>query len=1848
MVESCLACVAYESGDMTVFLGQRELQCGRPYRGPVSGVDGTSASAALPDGEADPSGDADDVEEDEEQMHWDWLHVASTDPSSSLGAFPGGIPVHAASVAWRSTPLSSLTGLALAANGSKHDVASAPSALLSALYACPATAASDFRPGSVRPFLPIFASRHVALGYQQSASAPASRRSSISHTGTNQAFAAVSTVPPISTVADVVIVWTWHFASAKIVPLHSINLGSGIGEPRASYNRGKSCLLGTLGWMNGGMTLFAPQERVPAMVLPFLPRSLQARLLEGRRGGGRTLQESEGGPNEAVGFPVRRPLSSTGSLSMSLAPVNAMVAADAMSPVRRVKAGPDADVLRSLNGLATEGGDATAGLLDAFDLDGSDAPPSLDVDLAGVHHVSASLDPTPQSSPTARNRNDRNLGASPSADSRTGGWDSPVVDVAPSAATAGVVPPSTATRVPHVATINFAEPVSAPASTLSASRDLGETAATLWAATNDTVYHLATAFPGPTNASGTPTLPLHPAEAAAQAPHHIPILWKAAPRSQHYFPGNAPIRIAAASPDGGAVAIAGYYGAAIYYANRKQWRVFPTLRQERAVQVQVCCWITPRALILLHREPSLRVLAPDGTRFIGKVAQDPQLRQKRKQYVLPGEQKMVPNSPDAPLLDYYLQAYPRRCLDDSMTLGVDQPLGLPAGAVPVALVSGAVPVTIQSSGRTALVHWLTCMVALPNGRYCLALYRARFRDEEASKKKERGISREFDELSSRTVRLQRSVPELAADLLAAAEAAASPRNSSHVRGSGPVLLSQCITSLVQGSGAAGTEDCDTATHMSMLQVKNIRFEDVDVDESATDAESLFSQSDDDDSAIPESPRSLPRPTALRLTVDTETVPMHPVAGLDLRLVSLYLLPAEVDGEIAGMAVVSNAVQVQDNNRVPAPTEENNFISAWDSISPLIAVHTSRGRVFFVDTATRSCQPMQTNEFISSVQCVKASVWGGSPNASVILMHVPSSSSTLVFLPNQCSASASALLELAPSSKDVGVSVRCPSVGSFSSMTGDAVLLGVFPQTEHVGTALISHAGALAPAATSEVLLAAQALLHHKKRAEPRSTTGSKGIFGARLPAGGSVAADRADVDSDMASRPLPYGLQLAPTLQVVLRSLIVTGIISPLNDGPGVDADPLADAVALAAAALETDRLTGSDRALSALRALLHEAIEEEPDRDPMPGASPSSQGSAASSRTSSSVISRRLAHARKAASTINNGFAGTEPHLSPSAAAVAADSSPQSKSLPAVVNGISVDLVEALDSNVLNIVRTLGFALRRYAEKNRYNLEAVFGEALWQQYQQQRGTGAGGIHHGDGIGQAKALLHCSPFLEAVLALLERLGILLDTVAAVGRTTEEDHLPKLFPAAGEPRALLQRALALASEASGGRASMPLHCALSIKRLRTAASLLLLVQEYAWRKAIKVQQARTVSVAADAAVDVEIDAIGIASENLDDAAELLLAVGLSEQVVARLVGPSPYTLLDTAGNAPELDCLDATALEFLCREELLAVSDGREQEYSDLLHIVESTHLYCSRLRIAALDYTHERERARASRTAAAKPVRSAEQTSENEDAAASSSWSLIGLLSFGYFGSSSVAGTTASSVSAEKRPGTLSSSDSELTDALLGDGSGPVHVVHKQRERAPRDIGTDPILLLLQSLAIPVLLECQICLSRKSNDAFDIVLAPLDKVKAVGRVPLAVDKAITRIRCALPAEVALEEEDFAAVTDALEVVGARQKDWLLVNLAEHTSCLGGPNDPLVASPISALSAPAFPGIPETFTMQVGDVLVQVGTSSIVNESMPSSFEDAVKALSAAPPLVRLRIKRIVKLSVLELIAYFVL
>lgn len=506
-----------------------------------------------------------------------------------------------------------------------------------------------------------------------------------------------------------------------------------------------------------------------------------------------------------------------------------------------------------------------------------------------------------------------------------------------------------------------------------------------------------------------------------------------------------------------------------------------------------------------------------------------------------------------------------------------------------------------------------------------------------------------------------------------------------------------------------------------------------------------------------------------------------------------------------------------------------------------------------------------------------------------------------------------------------------------------------------------------------------------------------------------------------------------------------------------------------------------------------------------------------------------------------------------------------------------------------------------------------------------------------------------------MFALLRRLDLFLDVVAAVGRTVEEEALPVLLPAAGQPRDLFRECIARAAVASGGVSAEPVHSASSLRFLRLAAGMMLLVQEYAWR--VRVSAASSAS--ASSPVSLARTVVSIVNENLDDARSLLRTVGLRDDLVTSLCG-EPVSLASSPASLPSgsdgsaaahaglpssSSTSSASALlsprQRLSIESTIArVADGDAATGPALLHLVQSTHDYCARLRSAALDHVaaarraeEEVQRAReaaqaeelarreAEAAAAAAAAEEARRRREAEEAAAAASrgsgW--FGWLGFGG-GGDAPAPAPASAVGLQAAPAPAVDSDSVPAGDLAL--SAPVGT----DADAHADAGPDSVLTLLRDTTVQLLTSVDAPIQRTGPaGSFGLLIAPVIHAQAARGSDY---RTSDQVLAALPGP---HTEDAMAVAGTLAQVDGLQQSWLVAQLRDASACISGFTDP---TPPSALASSADQHL------AVGDVVASVDGRSLSGDD----FDGVMDALAAAPKRTRVVAWRVVSVPALAIMA----
>ena len=223
--------------------------------------------------------------------------------------------------------------------------------------------------------------------------------------------------------------------------------------------------------------------------------------------------------------------------------------------------------------------------------------------------------------------------------------------------------------------------------------------------------------------------------------------------------------------------------------------------------------------------------------------------------------------------------------------------------------------------------------------------------------------------------------------------------------------------------------------------------------------------------------------------------------------------------------------------------------------------------------------------------------------------------------------------------------------------------------------------------------------------------------------------------------------------------------------------------------------------------------------------------------------------------------------------------------------------------------------------------------------------------------------------LGGVLDLLRLVGeeLYTETVVAVGRTAEEDRLRALFPIAGHPVDLFRGCLAQARRCSttngcsggggvGGSSTpdvfstlppTPLHTQKSVRALRTAAALLLLVQDHIMREedyTINKQHALQPAPSSSSSPTHAgaKNSPRVLKDTLEYAGNLLATIGVPLQAVRVLTGPTTASEAEVEG-----------ALSAALSAAIASAPSSSPHLALLLASMVTSTATYCARLQFSS-------------------------------------------------------------------------------------------------------------------------------------------------------------------------------------------------------------------------------------------------------------------------------------------------------
>jgi hypothetical protein len=625
-----------------------------------------------------------------------------------------------------------------------------------------------------------------------------------------------------------------------------------------------------------------------------------------------------------------------------------------------------------------------------------------------------------------------------------------------------------------------------------------------------------------------------------------------------------------------------------------------------------------------------------------------------------------------------------------------------------------------------------------------------------------------------------------------------------------------------------------------------------------------------------------------------------------------------------------------------------------------------------------------------------------------------------------------------------------------------------------------------------------------------------------------------------------------------------------------------------------------------------------------------------------------------------------------------------------------SIDLTAAVSPAALTMLRTLSGALSEYLARAGIPLDAVQAHLMAKHVGATDLTAA---TPGSGsLAAADTEVPPSPYLQTVLALLRHADVFLDVVAAVGRTIEERQLPLLFAAAGAPRTLLREALARASvEAAETAAAVGsghlLHSAASLRFLRTAAALMLLVQEHAWRQAASKDAAAAKSpfggepigshadsgAAASAGV-APAAALAIVNDNLQDAADLLGVAGLPHDLVSALVGPPVAPTPIGADAAAAAASCSTSAGELESRLEGLVrgtLCDEDPHTAPALLQLVDSTRAYCARLRGAAEEFcsplpslSGDADKPELATAIATTPTTTpmagggsvaasdrscagaADELQPTEPIAAQASagrggWGLFGavasLFGFGADGPATPSHDEPRASDAAAAPARGAAQQPASTPAKA---PGETADIKKAAAPAAPDVVTrDPILRLLDGTSLPLLVTLHATLSRQpGSGSFGLHLGAVSHAPRTPDVPAS--------------EGAAASADLTAVLAALRQSVAQQHGWVLAQLLDASAAIEALDVP-TSTMAHGGSAPSAHGSALTASggrhdstdssvrarpyagLRTGDILVRAAGKSLSGLSL----DEVTAAVVAAPKVASFTVLRLVPMPVLELMVH---
>ena len=467
------------------------------------------------------------------------------------------------------------------------------------------------------------------------------------------------------------------------------------------------------------------------------------------------------------------------------------------------------------------------------------------------------------------------------------------------------------------------------------------------------------------------------------------------------------------------------------------------------------------------------------------------------------------------------------------------------------------------------------------------------------------------------------------------------------------------------------------------------------------------------------------------------------------------------------------------------SSSSNFPALWYPLLPEIAIRTASGRVLLIDLKTRVAKSIETDgaglhTSSTSMSLVPASAYGLgggdlliSTFPSKVSFYAPSSFRLRLSVD---ALQASLLIKADASFRDV------KTLFAASLLTSEGSILSAAQHVVSLSSAASRVLGVLPRDGGCAVIVSASS----------RIST-SNGSF------------TNSGEDARFASThtvPAPEGVTLLPLLPSVLRACL---------EVPSFANSSTQSRDAFLASTLRRMISNSAPFVRAGLRAFLHDAIDDE--------------HRASVSAHLNVTLSRRFT----SSSSSNSGGVGGGG------------------------GGVLVDVLSGSSPTAASSMRALAGALRIYLPTRGISLEAVAslvepdGAKLYLDNLAPskasppkvkvvdilgEGVTASDLDIQEGLALSSSTSSLrlefparSPRLTDALSLLRRTSAyaFLDTVSAVGRTLEEDQLPLLFPAAGDPRAIFDSCLTCAKVSAGGGR----HTINSLRYLQAASATLLL-------------------------------------------------------------------------------------------------------------------------------------------------------------------------------------------------------------------------------------------------------------------------------------------------------------------------------------------------------------------------------------------------------------------------------------